>query len=146
MDALRKQLDVLMGANRNGDVAEVNRKYSDRDVCRLYLAGLCPHDLFQLTVLFHPRSLLYFTFFFNNFLSIFWIVACLGFVSGFIVNDSFVKWVILAKPCLWMFCFAPFFVSLDSFFFFIRFSSKECFDYQILGFRVCYCFFFSFVE
>ncbi|CAH9109789.1 unnamed protein product [Cuscuta epithymum] len=49
MDALRKQLDVLMGANRNGDVTEVDRKYFDRDVCRLYLAGLCPHDLFQLT-------------------------------------------------------------------------------------------------
>lgn len=49
MDALRKQLDVLMGANRNGDVREVDRKYSDRDVCRLFLAGLCPHDLFQLT-------------------------------------------------------------------------------------------------
>ncbi|CAN6811528.1 unnamed protein product [Brassica oleracea] len=50
MDAMRKQLDVLMGANRNGDVTEVNRKYYDRDVCRLYLSGLCPHDLFQLTV------------------------------------------------------------------------------------------------
>ncbi|KAI0510662.1 hypothetical protein KFK09_011270 [Dendrobium nobile] len=49
MDALRKQLDVLMGANRNGDVTEVDRIYSDRDVCRLFLAGLCPHDLFQLT-------------------------------------------------------------------------------------------------
>ncbi|KAM0849331.1 hypothetical protein ACQ4PT_053780 [Festuca glaucescens] len=49
MDAMRKQLDVLMGANRNGDVREVNRKYFDRDVCRLFLAGLCPHDLFQLT-------------------------------------------------------------------------------------------------
>ncbi|PIN23217.1 Spliceosome subunit [Handroanthus impetiginosus] len=49
MDALRKQLDVLMGANRNGDAQEVTRKYYDRDVCRLYLAGLCPHDLFQLT-------------------------------------------------------------------------------------------------
>ncbi|KAL2549260.1 LUC7 related protein [Forsythia ovata] len=49
MDALRKQLDVLMGANRNGDVEEVTRKYFDRDVCRLYLSGLCPHDLFQLT-------------------------------------------------------------------------------------------------
>ncbi|KAH0462042.1 hypothetical protein IEQ34_009617 [Dendrobium chrysotoxum] len=49
MDALRKQLDVLMGANRNGDVTEVDRNYSDRDVCRLFLAGLCPHDLFQLT-------------------------------------------------------------------------------------------------
>ncbi|XP_010549769.1 PREDICTED: putative RNA-binding protein Luc7-like 1 isoform X1 [Tarenaya hassleriana] len=49
MDAMRKQLDVLMGANRNGDVKEVNRKYYDRDVCRLYLSGLCPHELFQLT-------------------------------------------------------------------------------------------------
>ncbi|EPS59744.1 hypothetical protein M569_15061, partial [Genlisea aurea] len=49
MDALRKQLDVLMGANRNGDAQEVKRKYYDRDVCRLFLAGLCPHDLFQLT-------------------------------------------------------------------------------------------------
>uniref|UniRef100_A0A7N2KQP2 Uncharacterized protein n=1 Tax=Quercus lobata TaxID=97700 RepID=A0A7N2KQP2_QUELO len=50
MDAIRKQLDVLMGANRNGDVREVNRKYYDRDVCRLYLVGLCPHELFQLTL------------------------------------------------------------------------------------------------
>lgn len=49
MDAMRKQLDTLMGANRNGDVREVNRKYYDRDVCRLFLVGLCPHDLFQLT-------------------------------------------------------------------------------------------------
>nr|XP_043617030.1 putative RNA-binding protein Luc7-like 2 [Erigeron canadensis] len=49
MDAIRKQLDVLMGANRNGDVTEVNRKYYDRDVCRLFLVGLCPHELFQLT-------------------------------------------------------------------------------------------------
>ncbi|KAG5532783.1 hypothetical protein RHGRI_027174 [Rhododendron griersonianum] len=49
MDSLRKQLDVLMGANRNGDVREVNRKYYDRDVCRLFLVGLCPHELFQLT-------------------------------------------------------------------------------------------------
>ncbi|KAK4403794.1 putative RNA-binding protein Luc7-like 1 [Sesamum angolense] len=49
MDALRKQLDVLMGANRNGDAQEVTRKYYDRDVCRLFLAGLCPHELFQLT-------------------------------------------------------------------------------------------------
>lgn len=50
MDALRKQLDVLMGANRNGDAEEVTRKYNDRDVCRLFLAGLCSHELFQLTV------------------------------------------------------------------------------------------------
>lgn len=56
MDAIRKQLDVLMGANRNGDVQEVNRKYYDRDVCRLYLSGLCPHDLFQLTVRIYISS------------------------------------------------------------------------------------------
>jgi hypothetical protein len=31
---------------------EVKRNYWDRDVCRLYLTGLCPHDLFQLTVRF----------------------------------------------------------------------------------------------
>lgn len=49
MDAFRKQLDTLMGANRNGDVQVVKRKYYDRDVCRLFTAGLCPHDLFQLT-------------------------------------------------------------------------------------------------
>ncbi|KAL6565268.1 hypothetical protein OROGR_002219 [Orobanche gracilis] len=49
MDGLRKQLDVLMGANRNGDVLEVTRKYYDRDVCRLFLSGVCPHELFQLT-------------------------------------------------------------------------------------------------
>ncbi|KAJ8490754.1 hypothetical protein OPV22_012475 [Ensete ventricosum] len=49
MDAIRKQLDVLMGANRNGDAREVSHKYYDRDVCRLFLVGLCPHDLFQLT-------------------------------------------------------------------------------------------------
>jgi hypothetical protein len=59
MDAMRKQLDVLMGANRNGDVREVNRKYYDRDVCRLYLVGLCPHELFQLTVLYFCFSLLF---------------------------------------------------------------------------------------
>ncbi|GKV02483.1 hypothetical protein SLEP1_g14917 [Rubroshorea leprosula] len=50
MDAMGKQFDVLMGADRNGDVREVNRKYYDRDVCRLYLSGLCSHERFQLTV------------------------------------------------------------------------------------------------
>lgn len=53
MDAMRKQLDMLMGANRNGDVREVNHihKYYDLDVCRHYLAGLCPRELFQITVI-----------------------------------------------------------------------------------------------
>ncbi|GKV47756.1 hypothetical protein SLEP1_g54623 [Rubroshorea leprosula] len=34
---------------RNGDIREVNWMYYDRDVCRLYLSGLCPHEFFQLT-------------------------------------------------------------------------------------------------
>ena len=59
MDAFRRQLDQLMGANRNGDVQEVSRKYYDRDVCRMFLVGLCPHELFQLTV----RSIQYFLYF-----------------------------------------------------------------------------------
>uniref|UniRef100_A0A6N2LCL3 Uncharacterized protein n=1 Tax=Salix viminalis TaxID=40686 RepID=A0A6N2LCL3_SALVM len=46
MDAMRKQLDVLMGANRNGDVREVNRKYYDRDVCRLVLGWPLPSRAF----------------------------------------------------------------------------------------------------
>ncbi|KAL5223589.1 hypothetical protein ABZP36_010228 [Zizania latifolia] len=46
---MRKQLDVLMGVNRNGDVLEISRKYFDSNVCHLFLSGLCPHDLFQLT-------------------------------------------------------------------------------------------------
>ena len=50
MDAMRKQLDQLMGANRNGDVQEVKKHYSDREVCRPFLCGMCPHDLFTLTV------------------------------------------------------------------------------------------------
>lgn len=54
MDAIRKQLDVLMGANRNGETREVKHKFYDRDVCRLFLSGLCPHDLFQLTVILDP--------------------------------------------------------------------------------------------
>ncbi|GAQ83605.1 Luc7-like protein [Klebsormidium nitens] len=49
MDAFRKQLDDLMGANRNGDSREVDHKYYDRAVCRLYLCGLCPHELFVNT-------------------------------------------------------------------------------------------------
>ncbi|KAL5206928.1 hypothetical protein ABZP36_035137 [Zizania latifolia] len=51
MDAKRKQFDVIMGANCNGDVLEISRKYFDCDVCLLFLTGLCPHDLFQLTAL-----------------------------------------------------------------------------------------------
>jgi len=47
---MRKQLDQLMGANRNGDMEEVvKRNFWDSDVCRPYLSGLCPRDLFTNT-------------------------------------------------------------------------------------------------
>mmetsp|Transcript_24080 Transcript_24080/g.39578 ORF Transcript_24080/g.39578 Transcript_24080/m.39578 type:complete len:364 (-) Transcript_24080:533-1624(-) len=50
VDAMRKQLDQLMGANRNGDMEEVvKRNFWDSDVCRPYLSGLCPRDLFTNT-------------------------------------------------------------------------------------------------
>ena len=49
MDEQRKLLDQLMGSNRNGE-AGASKHFSDRDICRLYLVGLCPHDLFGNTV------------------------------------------------------------------------------------------------
>ncbi|BBN16113.1 RNA-binding protein Luc7-like 2 [Marchantia polymorpha subsp. ruderalis] len=50
MDSVRKQLDALMGAHRNGGAVETPRAYNDgRHVCRLFLSGLCSHDLFQNT-------------------------------------------------------------------------------------------------
>jgi RNA-binding protein Luc7-like 2 len=49
MDEVRKQLDALMGTNRNGDNKEVQKHFTDPDVCRNFLCGLCPHDLFTNT-------------------------------------------------------------------------------------------------
>eukprot|EP00854_Cymbomonas_tetramitiformis_P006604 gene6604-7906_t len=50
MDAMRATLDALMGVNRDGDKeSEMNRKFSDPDVCRAFLGGLCAHDLFTNT-------------------------------------------------------------------------------------------------
>jgi len=47
---MRATLDALMGINRDGDKdAELAKKYYDQDVCRYYLCGLCPHDLFTNT-------------------------------------------------------------------------------------------------
>lgn len=50
MDAQRALLDELMGRNRDGDKpdAEVT-DYRDKRVCKKFLCGLCPHDLFQNT-------------------------------------------------------------------------------------------------
>lgn len=49
MDEQRKLLDQLMGTGRNGEGGGT-KHFSDRDVCRFYLVGLCPHDLFGNTV------------------------------------------------------------------------------------------------
>jgi len=54
MDAVRAQLDALMGRDRNvplQDKAKMRdqRHFSDSDVCKWFLMGLCPHDLFPNT-------------------------------------------------------------------------------------------------
>ena len=49
MDAQRKLLDSLMGKNRNGDIANTTKHFTDGDVCKNYLCGLCPNDLFGNT-------------------------------------------------------------------------------------------------
>jgi len=51
MDAQKKLLDSLMGANRNGDLpTKTSQKhYSDHNVCKHYLCGICPHELFLNT-------------------------------------------------------------------------------------------------
>mmetsp|Transcript_5753 Transcript_5753/g.7777 ORF Transcript_5753/g.7777 Transcript_5753/m.7777 type:complete len:418 (+) Transcript_5753:138-1391(+) len=50
MDHMRAQLDALMGINRDGDKeAELSRKYYEPEICRYFLSGLCPHDLFTNT-------------------------------------------------------------------------------------------------
>ena len=49
MEAQRKLLDSLMGKDRNGDVNVSTKHFTDPDVCKNYLCGLCPHDLFGNT-------------------------------------------------------------------------------------------------
>ncbi|TMW60816.1 hypothetical protein Poli38472_000858 [Pythium oligandrum] len=50
MDAQRALLDELMGRNRDGDKPEEEiNDFRDSRVCKRYLCGLCPHDLFQNT-------------------------------------------------------------------------------------------------
>ncbi|OQR90192.1 RNA-binding protein Luc7-like 2-like isoform X1 [Thraustotheca clavata] len=50
MDAQRALLDELMGRNRDGDRPQEDiRDFRDARVCKRYLCGLCPHDLFQNT-------------------------------------------------------------------------------------------------
>ncbi|CAK4081136.1 unnamed protein product [Aphanomyces euteiches] len=50
MDAQRALLDELMGRNRDGDKPEEDiRDFRDSRICKRYLCGLCPNDLFQNT-------------------------------------------------------------------------------------------------
>jgi len=44
---MRAMLDALMGPRR--DEAGYVQKYSDTEICRLYLTGLCPHGMFVNT-------------------------------------------------------------------------------------------------
>ncbi|POW02638.1 hypothetical protein PSHT_12024 [Puccinia striiformis] len=47
----RKNLEHLMGAEAMG-IIQVDLKFTDPKVCRSYLCGACPHDLFTNTVQF----------------------------------------------------------------------------------------------
>ena len=50
MDEHRKLLDDLMGVNRNRDIDGGKRmKITDQNVCRNYLCGFCPPELFTNT-------------------------------------------------------------------------------------------------
>lgn len=50
MDEQRALLDSLMGRNRDGDKPEEDiTDFRHPRVCKPYLCGLCPHDLFQNT-------------------------------------------------------------------------------------------------
>ena len=45
MDAQRELLDQLMGTARDGDRDE--RKFNDKNICKHFLCGLSPYDLFR---------------------------------------------------------------------------------------------------
>ncbi|CAM9946287.1 unnamed protein product [Discosporangium mesarthrocarpum] len=50
MDSQRALLDQLMGVNRNLDNEDaVINDFQDERVCKAFLCGLCPHDLFSNT-------------------------------------------------------------------------------------------------
>lgn len=52
MDSQRELLDALMGINRNQDKSEVEiSDYHDDKVCKFYLMGVCPHEMFVNTKL-----------------------------------------------------------------------------------------------
>ncbi|RMX37836.1 hypothetical protein pdam_00023268 [Pocillopora damicornis] len=48
-EQMKKMLDELMGTQRDGARPEDEVKFSDDRVCKSYLMGLCPHELFNNT-------------------------------------------------------------------------------------------------
>ncbi|KAF2078622.1 hypothetical protein CYY_000122 [Polysphondylium violaceum] len=49
MDAIRAQLDEFLGKDRNllpKDRVKVENHFTDDDICKYYLCGLCPNELF----------------------------------------------------------------------------------------------------
>jgi len=50
MDDFRKQLDALMGSNRNGDRPSSKAgDFTEPNICKYFLCGLCPYELFMNT-------------------------------------------------------------------------------------------------
>ena len=47
--AARELCDTLLGINRSSLKEEVKLKFSDREVCKYTLCGICPHTLFNQT-------------------------------------------------------------------------------------------------
>mmetsp|Transcript_48659 Transcript_48659/g.136012 ORF Transcript_48659/g.136012 Transcript_48659/m.136012 type:complete len:510 (-) Transcript_48659:256-1785(-) len=50
MEDARALLDSIMGASRNAELGQRKvRKFSDGDICKKFLLGLCPHEMFKNT-------------------------------------------------------------------------------------------------
>ena len=50
MQSNKDLLDQLFGYDRNQDSTLTTKKFTDPDVCKFYLCGLCPEDLFSNSV------------------------------------------------------------------------------------------------
>jgi len=46
MKSNKELLDLLLGYDRDRDTTITQKKFTDNDVCKYYLCGLCPEDLF----------------------------------------------------------------------------------------------------
>ncbi|GFE54853.1 U1 snRNP-associated protein Usp106 [Babesia ovis] len=49
MDEMRAQWEALMGNLENPVDPNKNKSFEDSDVCKMYLVGVCPYDLFENT-------------------------------------------------------------------------------------------------